>query len=139
MSACRRHILIDQLLGGVPGSFDQVDISFEIGEAQQASTLALAQVFPRTAQFQVQARNLEAVCRFKYRFEPLASGVGKLAIEQDADAVACTAADAAPQLVQLRQTKMLCAFNHHQRSIGYVNANFDDGRADEQVDLPFQE
>ena len=54
---------------------------------------------------------------------------------ENAVAFGGAAADAAAQLVQLRQTEALGMFDHHDRGIGHVNADFDDGSCYEHVDF----
>jgi hypothetical protein len=53
--------------------------------------------------------------------------------QQHAHAVGGTAADAAAQLVQLRQAEALGVLDDHERRIGHVDAHLDHGRRDQHV------
>src|SRR5918911_586752 len=84
---------------------DQVAVTLDIGEAQERlAALPLAEVLTGPAQLEVAARNVEAVGAFVDHFQPRARRLGeRLAIQQYADALTRAAADAAAQLVQLRE------------------------------------
>jgi hypothetical protein len=47
----------------------------------------------------------------------------------------CAPPDTSAQLMQLRQTKALRIFNNHKAGIRDVNANFDDSRRDQQLQV----
>ena len=48
----------------------------------------------------------------------------------------CAAADAAAQLVELRQAEALGVLDDHDRRVRHVDADLDDGGRDQDVDLP---
>ena len=56
-------------------------------------------------------------------------------IQQDAVRLVRAAADAAAQLVQLRQAEALGVLDHHHRRVRHVDADLDDRRRDEDVEL----
>ena len=43
------------------------------------------------------------------------------------------APDSAAELVKLRQAKLICALDDNGIGVGYINAGFDDGRANENM------
>ncbi len=56
--------------------------------------------------------------------------------KQNAVRLMRAAADAAAQLVQLREPEALGVLDDHDRRVRHVDADFDDGRRDEDVELP---
>ena len=82
----------------------------------------------------------EAVGRVGQRLEPLAALVGqRILIQQDAERLVRTAADAAAQLVQLRQAEPLGVLDQHDRGVRDVDADFDHRRRDQDVELAARE
>src|SRR5689334_12590526 len=116
---------LEHLTGRLDRLPRELSVAFEIGEAQQRlAALALAEVFARPAQLQIALRDLEAVRALEDDLEPCTRRIGKrVAEKQDADARARTAADAAAQLVQLREAEALCALDHHERGVRHVHAH----------------
>ena len=50
-----------------------------------------------------------------------------------------TAADASPELVELGEAEALGAFDHHDGGVGDIDADFDDGGGDQDVELAIAE
>ena len=63
----------------------------------------------------------------------------RILIQQDAVRLVRPAADAAAQLVQLRQTEPLRVLDQHDGSVRHVDADFDDRGRDEHVELAARE
>ena len=55
---------------------------------------------------------------------------------QNAVALIGTPSDSAPQLVQLRKSKSFGIFDQQDGAVRYVNANFNDCGADQQLNVP---
>ena len=55
--------------------------------------------------------------------------------DQDAVALVGAAADASAQLVQLREAEALGVLDDHDGGVGNVDADFDDGGGDQDVDF----
>src|SRR5438445_11634722 len=101
----------DQRGGRLACGAHEVPVVLDVRKAQQRHTaLALAEILAGAAQQQVAARDFEAIRILKNHLQAFA-GVARerSAEEQDARAVARAAADAAAQLVQLRETEALGA------------------------------
>ena len=109
----------------------------EVGEAQQRQArLPRAEEFARAADAQVGTRDLEAVGLLEDHLEPRLGGVRQRLLEQqDARALRGAAPDAPAQLMQLRQPEALGVLDHHDRRVGHVHADLDDGRRDQHVDV----
>src|SRR2546429_8140814 len=107
MRARRLGIAADQLAGRLACGAHEILVALNVGKAQQRhAALALAEILAGAAQPQVAARDLEAVRALVDRLQAFASALRERAgVEQDACAVARAAADAAAQLVQLREAE----------------------------------
>src|SRR2546423_1440857 len=55
--------------------------------------------------------------------------------QEDAEALVHAAPDAAAQLVQLREPEAVGLLDHHEHGVRHVDADLDDGRGDEHVEL----
>ena len=55
--------------------------------------------------------------------------------DEDAEALGGAAADASAELVELGEAEAIGVFDDHDGGVGYVDANFDDGGGDEDVEL----
>ena len=138
MCRCRcRGILVQQALGGLACGDDERLVVHRVGEAQQRrARLSRAEELARPADREVAARDLEAIVGLEHRLQARLRGVGeRRAVEQHADARAAAAADAAAQLVQLRQAEALGVLDDHERCVGHVDADLDHRRCDEDRDL----
>ena len=102
--------------------------------------LAGSEQLAGAAQLEVAPRHLEAVGRVAQHGEAFAGErrEGRL-IEQHAAALDGTAADAPAQRAQLRQAHPFGVLDDHQRCVRHVDAHFDHGRGDEQVELALLE
>src|SRR5688572_14470693 len=101
------RVFLDEALRGLRRLDDQLGVLVEPREAQQrVAALALAQQVPLAAQSQVELGELESVVVLVDRPEARPGRLGEpLAEQQDAFARARAAADAAAQLVQLREAE----------------------------------
>src|SRR5439155_711547 len=110
---------------------DQIDKT----ERRQAR-LTRAEEIAGPAQREITLGNLESVRRLGHRLQPLARLVGKgRLIYKEAVRLVPIAADAAAELVQLRQTEALGVLDEHHARVLHVDAYFDDRRRDEDVDV----
>src|SRR5690606_34405134 len=109
MGPRRFRVAVHQLGRRASRRLDEVAVALELGKAQHRhAALALAQELARAAQLEVAARHLEAVGVLVDDLQPLARRGGEVVREkQDADALAGPAADAAAQLVELREAEAL--------------------------------
>jgi hypothetical protein len=86
------------------------------------------------ANFQIFFGDAKTVGRFFHNSEPLARDGGFfIAGQQNAKRLFGAAPDAPAQLVKLRQTEAFGVFDNHQRSVRHVNADFDDGRRNQNI------
>src|SRR2546423_15451181 len=105
MRARRLGIASDQLGGRLACSAHEILVALDVGKAQQRhAALALAEILAGAAQQKVAMRDLEAIRALVDHLQAFAGAAReRSAEEQDARAVARAAADAAAQLVQLRE------------------------------------
>ena len=90
------------------------------------------------AEVEIDLRQLEAVGRVDERLQPVPRGLGQLlrhARDEHAVRLLRPAADAAPQLVQLRKPEAVGLLHDHHRRVRNVDTDFDHGRRDEHVEL----
>ncbi|TMA27619.1 MAG: hypothetical protein E6J87_21095 [Deltaproteobacteria bacterium] len=97
--------------------------------------LARAQELARTADAQIGVRDREAVRRGEHRRQPRFAALSRAARHQHAQSRLRAAADAAAQLVQLREAEALRILDDHQRRVRDVDAHFDDGGGDQHLGL----
>ena len=91
---------------------------------------------PGPAQPQIALGDLEAVGRLGHRLQPLARLVRqRRLIQQEAVRLVAAAADAAAQLVQLRQAEALGVLDDHHARVRHVDADLDDRRRHEDLQL----
>ena len=94
----------------------------------------------RAAQLQIAFGDLESVVRLRQRLQPRpAPARNRILVEQDAVRLVAAAADAAAQLMELRQAEPLGVLDDHHGGIRHVDADFDDGRRHEKLDLARRE
>src|SRR4029453_12154877 len=110
------------------GQLHDVAIADEIAGAQlRESRLPRAEEISGAAQLEIAFRNHEAIGGGRHRLQALARIVGpRRLIQQDAHRLRRTAADAAAQLVQLRQPESLRMLDDHDRRVRHVDADLDD-------------
>src|SRR5438552_14330693 len=104
-----RAFLVAQLLRERAGPFDEVAVGAQPREAQVApARLPRAEQLPLAAQLEVDLGELEAVGRVAQRLQPRLRDVGQLGLvarDEQAVALLAAAADAAAQLVELREAE----------------------------------
>src|SRR4051794_16120592 len=102
---------LDHLARGLDRLAHQLAIALQVGEAQQRlAALPLAQVFAGPPDLEVALRDDEAARVFEDHLEALARGLGqRLAVKENAHALARAPSDAPAQLVQLREPEALGA------------------------------
>ena len=101
--------------------------------------LHIAEELSRTAQEQVFFSQREAVVYLFHPFQALPRLIAAAFGHEDAISLQIAAADAAPQLVELGQAEAFGAVDEHDRRVGDVDADFDDARRDQELDIPFLE
>ena len=128
------------LPGRIAGRRQERYIVYNIGSFQIGQTmLHIAEELSRTAQEQVFFSQREAVVYLFHPFQALPRLVAAAFGHEDTIGLQIAAADAAPQLVELSQAKTFGAVDEHERRVGDVDADFDDTRRDQQLDVPFLE
>ncbi len=120
-------------LAVAPGQLEQLLVLGQAREAIAADTgLARAHEFALAAQAQVDLGQAEAVGVLGQR--PQARGaLGTGGPQEVAQRGVLTAADPAPQLVQLGDPEALGVLDQHQGRIGHVDPDLDHGRRDQDV------
>ena len=102
-------------------------------EAGQAA-LPRAEQVAFAAQPQIFLGDAEAVFGFAQDREPRLGGLAeRRLVEQQAGGMAGPAADAAAQLVQLREPEALGVLDHHDGRLRHVDADLDHGGGDQQL------
>jgi len=122
------------------GEFENAAVAEEVGDAELGQAgLAGAEEFAGTALLEVEFREFEAVLRgdqgVEAGFSLLGDTVAGLSGYQDAIAFGGATSDAPAELVELGEAEALGVVDDHDRGVGDVDANFDDGGGDEDVDL----
>src|SRR6478672_11033302 len=128
-----------QFLGQRPCLLEQSSVGAQPGEAELGQAgLARAEQLALAAQLEILLRELEAIRRLDERLQPLAGVVGQLLFgprDEQAVRLLGSAADAAPQLVELREAEPVGLLNDHDRRVRHVDADLDHRRRDEHVEL----
>src|SRR5437868_12478269 len=108
----------------------------EVSKAQRRKpALASAEHLAGAAQSQILFGDAETVLGFAEDREALPRHLAeRRLVQQDAGRGLVAAADAAAQLMQLREPEALRVFDDHDRCRGDVDADLDDRRRDEQID-----
>ena len=88
--------------------------------------LACAEEVAITPQAKVGSRDLESIRSRSENPEPF--GRGSCIVQHDAIALIRTPSHSAAELVELRETETLGAFNHHHAGVRHVDADLDDRR-----------
>src|SRR5713226_8314549 len=99
------------------------------------AVLPRAQQLPHPPDSHVLLGELEAVVDLSHEIEPLETRVRRIVRQQQAVALGRAAPDPTSKLVQLRQPEAVGALDHHDRGIGHVHADLDDGGCDQDLDL----
>src|SRR5439155_1035233 len=88
------------------------------------------------AELQIDLGDAKAVVGLRHRAHSASRVLAELAVrEQDAVRLPRPAAHPAAQLVQLREAEALGVLDEHHAGVRHVDADFDHGRGDEEVDL----
>ena len=109
----------------------------EAGDAEAGqAALPRAEHVAFAAQAQILLGDAEAVFGLAQDGEPRLGGLAeRRLVEQQAGRMAGPAADAAAQLVQLREAEALGVLDHHDGGFRHVDADFDHRGGDEQLRL----
>ena len=122
----------DQLVGPRAGALEQLGVVGQAGDAELGQpALARAEHLPRPAQLEVDLGEPEAVALGGDRLEPRQLRIP----EEDADRLVLAAADAAAQLVQLREAVALGGLDQHHGGVGHVDADLDHAGGHQHVGL----
>src|SRR6266576_4676452 len=115
---------------------DQLFVLREIGKAQdRQAALPGPEHLAGAAQSQILLGDAETVLGLAEDREALPCYLAeRRLVQQDAGRRLVAAADAAAQLMQLREHEALRVFDDHDRCGGDVDADLDDRRRDEQID-----
>ncbi len=113
---------------------------FDVGDARHAEAvgearLARAEKFARTADLQIFFRQHEAVVRLSHDLQAFVFGGVFARGDEQTVRLIRAAPDAPAQLMQLRQTEAIRAFDQHDGRVGNIHADFDDGCRNEDVVL----
>ncbi len=128
-------------LGFGAGEFEERSVAEEIGDAKLGGAcLARAEELPGAALLQVELGESEAIGGGD---EGVEAGLGRLgdALAGDEQAIALvgTAADAAAELMELREAEALGMIDDHEGGVGDVDADLDDSGRDEDVKIAARE
>ncbi len=108
-------------------------------EAESAG-LAGAEEFAGAAQLQIGFRDFKTVGGAHHGFEAGARFVGHAhGANEDAVGFLRAAADPSPELMKLGKAETLGVLDNHDRSVGDVDADFDDCGGDKDLDFVFSE
>ena len=127
---------MDECEGGFAGFFEDLLVSEQVGNAIGGRSpcwrVPSTSPGPRSSKSTSAMRKPSLVCSSaESRRSGLVAGrFGK----QKAIRGKLATADATAELVQLRDAESLGLENHHQRCVGDVDSDFDDGRRDERLD-----
>ena len=118
------------------GEFEEGAVAEQVGDAEFGQAgLAGAEEFAGAALLEVEFGEFEAVLGGDHGVEAGVGLVGDaVAGHEDAVAFGGAAADAAAELVELREAEALGVVDDHDGGVGDVDADFDDGGGDEDVD-----
>src|SRR5262245_5259156 len=131
---CEVGVGLNQGLGVAASFFDDGRVAMQIGNSQRwEAVLTCSKKIAGATELKVNLGQLEAVAGLDEGVEPLLCFVAGWRGEDADVAWVCTAADAAAELMQLRQAKPLATFNRHQRGIGYIHSHFDDAGGHEHL------
>ena len=119
------------------GFREQVAVARQAGNAEAGlAGLPCAEQFARAADGEVFFGDAEAVGGFAHDAQAALCGLAqRRLVHQQAVGLGAAPANAAAQLVQLRQAKAFGVLYYHQGRVGDVHADFDDGGGDQQLCL----
>ncbi len=123
-----------EVAGVAAGKVEEFGVAREGGGAEGGKAgLPSAEDLAHAADLEVAFGDEEAVGRFEHGAKACGGIGGARVGEEDAEGRARAPADAATELVELREAEAIGVFNDHERGIGNIDADFDDGGADEGV------
>ena len=135
LGTLQRRVALENGRRGFARALAELFVAQRVGDAEgRHAALPLAEQIAHAAKPQILARDLESVFGLNEHLQPLRN-LGTHVAEQDAIGLLRTAADAAAQLVQLRETEPLRMLDRASPSRWHVDPDFDHRRGDEQVDL----
>src|SRR5216684_1057846 len=124
---------------------DTIDLSTDLVEEHRMlkrlhrfvrhAVLSRAEQLPHPPDSHVLFGELEAVVDLSHEIQPLETRVRGIVRQQQAVALGRAAPDTASKLVQLRQPETVRALDHHDRGVGHVHADLDDGGCNQDLDL----
>ena len=125
----------DCVEGVASGHGEEVGVEEEVGEVEVgAAGLGGADELAHATEFEVFFGDFEARGVFGHGLEAGDGVVGGLVGEEDAVGLFVAAADAAAELVELGEAEAVGVLDNHDSGVGDVDADFDDGGGDEDVD-----
>jgi len=129
-------VIVKEGEGGVLGVLEEGHIAGEVGDLEGGETmLALAEEIAWAAEPEVLLGDLEAVIGFGHYLE---SGAGFLAVvigDQDTVRLMRTASHAASELMELTEAEAVGILDDHDGGVRDIDADFDDGSGDEDMDI----
>ena len=133
----RPPALGEHVVGFAAGDLEDLLVADNVRHAEGGDAgLARAHDLARAADLQVVLGDLEAVVRLLHDPQPLARLLRLLVLrEEDAVALGRAAPDAPAQLVELREAEALGVLDEHDRGVRHVDADLDDRRRDENLDV----
>ncbi len=137
----RRETALDQQARFAVGLLHDVAVAHQIAGAELRQTrLPRAEEVAGTAQLEVAFGDDEAVVGLGHRAQPFARVVApRRLVQQDAVRLPLATADAAAQLVELRQAEALGVLHDHHRGVGHIHADLDDRGGHQHVRRPRHE
>src|SRR5829696_9852415 len=120
-----------------PGLHQEVHVAQELSDLQvRHAALATPEERPLAPDREVHLRELEAVLVSGQGLQALLGVLSLRVGDQKAHRGVETPEDPAPQLVELREAEALGALDHDRARVRHVNADLDDDRGNEDLDLP---
>ncbi len=128
---------VDEGGGFAFGELEDVSVAGEVGDAEVGEAgLAGAEELAGAALLEVEFGEEEAVLGLGHGVEAEFGFGGDLgAGEENAEGLGGAATDAAAELMKLGEAETVCMFHHHDGGVGDVDADFDDGGGDEDVEF----
>ncbi len=116
----------------------EICVTHQVRDAQLGQAgLPGAEQLTRSSQLEVAAGDLETIVGLADHLEAFARKLRQgAAIEQHAGAGLRSATYTTAKLMELREAHAFGVLDDHQRGVRHVHADFDDGRGDEELNLP---
>ncbi len=129
-------------LAEFPGGFDDFTMLEQRQEPQRdgAAGLAVSQHVSLAARLEIEIGELEAVERGRHRLQPFSHlGIFGQPSREQTQAGMLSASDTPTQLMELADAEAISVHHEHHRSVRHVDADLDDRRAHQYVDLTIAE